>query len=53
MQGRGRVTEVVNKDNFDKFADAYKLAKNGDLEGAKKIRQDLGVGIKRRKRQDV
>lgn len=46
MQDRGRVTEVVNKDNFDKFADAYKLAKNGDLEGAKKIRQDLGLGLK-------
>lgn len=46
MQGRGRVTEVVNKDNFDKFVDAYKLAKNGDIEGAKKIRQELGLGLK-------
>lgn len=52
MQGRGRVTEVVNKDNFEKFATAYKLSKNGDIEGAKKIRQELGLGLKDGKGRD-
>ncbi|MFA6520664.1 MAG: hypothetical protein WCT44_03600 [Candidatus Paceibacterota bacterium] len=46
MQNQGRVTQVVNKDNFAKFAEAYKLAKSGDLAGAQKIRQELGLGLK-------
>ncbi len=46
MENKGRVTQIINKDNFVKFAEAYKLAKNGDMEGAKKIRQDLGLGLK-------
>jgi hypothetical protein len=46
MQGKGRVTQVINKDNFAKFTEAYKLAKGGDLAGAQKIRQDLGLGLK-------
>jgi len=46
MQNNGRVTKVVNKDNFAKFAEAHKLAENGDLAGAQKIRQELGLGLK-------
>jgi hypothetical protein len=46
MQNNGRVTKVVNKDNFAKFAEAHKLAENGDLSGAQKIRQELGLGLK-------
>jgi len=46
MQNKGKVTQVVNKDNFIKFAEAHKLAEKGDLEGAKKIRQELGLGLK-------
>ena len=46
MQNRGRVTQVVNKDNFAKFAEAHRLAEKGDLEGARKIRQELGLGLK-------
>ncbi|PIP69171.1 hypothetical protein CO033_03250 [Candidatus Nomurabacteria bacterium CG_4_9_14_0_2_um_filter_32_10] len=45
MQNNGRVTQVVNKDNFAKFAEAHELAEKGDLEGAKKIRQELGLGL--------
>ncbi|MFA5777896.1 MAG: hypothetical protein WC870_00145 [Candidatus Paceibacterota bacterium] len=46
MQNQGRVTQIINKDNFTKFAEAHRLAENGDLEGAKKIRQELGLGLK-------
>lgn len=45
MEGRGRVTEVVNKDNFAKFAEAHKVAQSGNIEGAKKIRQEIGLGL--------
>ena len=46
MEGRGRVTQVINKDNFSKFAEAHRLAENGDIEGSKKIREELGLGLK-------
>lgn len=46
MDGRGRITQVINKDNFAKFAQAHELAEKGDIEGAKKIRQELGLGLK-------
>lgn len=46
MQDRGRVAQVINKDNFAQFAEAHELAEKGDLEGAQKIRQELGLGLK-------
>lgn len=45
-QGRGRVSQIINKDNFAKFAQAYKLAKEGKFEEAAKIRAELGLGLK-------
>lgn len=44
MDGKGRITEVVNEDNFAKFAEAYELAKSGDMEKAREIRAELGLG---------
>lgn len=44
-QERGRVSQVINKDNFAKFAQAYKLAKEGKIEEAAKIRAELGLGL--------
>ncbi len=44
MNGRGRVSQVVTKDNFAKFAEAHKLAEQGKTEEASKIRQELGLG---------
>ena len=41
--GKGRVTEVINKDNFDKFAEAWKLAKEGKIKEANAIRKELGL----------
>lgn len=46
MQNQSRITQVINENNFAKFAEAHELAKKGDLEGAKKIRQELGLGLK-------
>jgi hypothetical protein len=45
MQGRGRVTEVVNEKNFAKFAQAHKLMLEGKTEEANQIRQELGLGL--------
>jgi len=46
INGKGKVTQVINKDNFAKFAEAHKLAEKGDIAGAQKIRQELGLGLK-------
>lgn len=46
MQGKGRVTQVVNESNFAKFAQAHKLAEEGKLDEAKQIRGELGLGLK-------
>ena len=46
MTGKGKVTQIINKDNFAKFAEAHELAENGDKAGAAKIRAELGLGLK-------
>jgi hypothetical protein len=45
MQGKGRAAQVVNKDNFAKFAEAHNLALQGKTDEAQKIRQELGLGM--------
>lgn len=45
MAGRGRVTKVVNAQNFAKFAEAHKLAEQGKTIEANKIRAELGLGL--------
>ncbi len=44
MEGKGRVTEVINEDNFAKFAKAHELMEQGDITEAQEIRQELGLG---------
>jgi hypothetical protein len=39
----GRVDEVINKDNFSKFAEAWRLAKEGKIKEANVIRKELGL----------
>ena len=46
MQGKGRVTQVINEKNFAKFAEANKLALAGKTEEANKIRTELGLGLR-------
>jgi len=45
MQGKGRMTQVVNESNFAKFAEAHQLALQGKTAEAQKIRQELGLGL--------
>lgn len=45
MQGKGRVTQVINENNFAKFAEAHKLALEGKTAEAQQIRQELGLGL--------
>jgi hypothetical protein len=45
MQGRGRATQVVNAQNFTKFAQAHELAEQGKIAEANQIRQELGLGM--------
>ena len=44
MEGRGRVTQVVNEENFSRFTDARRLAREGKYEEADAIREELGLG---------
>lgn len=46
MQGRGRVTQVINEDNFAKFSEMHKYMTEGKKEDANKIRAELGLGQK-------
>jgi hypothetical protein len=45
MQGRGRVLQVINEQNFSRFAEAHKLALSGTIDEARKIREELGLGV--------
>lgn len=45
MQGKGRVSQVINKDNFSKFAEAHALMEQGKNAEAQEIRQELGLGL--------
>lgn len=45
MSGKGRVTQVVTEENFVRFVEAHELAEEGNLDGAKQIRQELGLGL--------
>lgn len=41
--GRGRVGQVINENNFSQFAEARRLGQAGDVAGADKIRAELGL----------
>lgn len=45
MNGRGRVTQVVNANNFSQFAKAHELAEQGKMAEANKIREEMGFGL--------
>jgi hypothetical protein len=46
MQGRGRATQVINEDNFARFAEAHQLMLEGKTAEAQKIRAELGLGLR-------
>ncbi|MEA3399209.1 MAG: hypothetical protein U9R00_01705 [Patescibacteria group bacterium] len=43
MADRGRITQVVNAENFAQFAEARRLGQAGDITKANAIRQELGI----------
>jgi len=43
MEGKGRVTQVITEDNFARFAEAHRLAEEGNYDAADAIRQELGL----------
>lgn len=45
MQGMGRVTTIVNEQNFNRFAEMHQLREEGKINEANQIRQELGLGI--------
>lgn len=45
MQGRGRVTQMVNENNFAKFTEMRQLMLNGKTAEANAIRNELGLGL--------
>ncbi len=46
MDGKWRVTVVVTAENFEKFAEANKLAQEWKIEESKAIREELGLWLK-------
>jgi len=44
MNGRGRVTQVVNEQNFLRFAEMHKLMLEKKYDEANEIRKELGLG---------
>lgn len=45
VQTRGRVTQVINEQNFNRFAEMHELREEGKIEEANQIRQELGLGL--------
>jgi len=45
MQGRGRVTEVINEGNFARFAEMHQLRLEGKTDEVNQIRNELGLGL--------
>ena len=46
MQGKGRVTQVVNEGNFARFTEMHKLNLEGKTEEANQIKTELGLGLR-------
>jgi len=44
MADKGRITQLINADNFSRFAEIHSLVLSGDIEEANKIKAELGLG---------
>jgi len=51
MQGNGKVTQVVNEGNFNRFVEMHNLMLEGKNQEADVIRQELGIGLRDGSRQ--
>jgi hypothetical protein len=45
MAGKGRVTQMVNENNFAKFAEMHRLMDQGKTTEANKLKTELGLGL--------
>lgn len=45
-QGKGRIDEVINEDNFNRFVEMHQLRVEGKDEEANQIREELGLGLR-------
>ncbi len=45
MQGRGRVTQIINESNFARFTEMHQLMLDGKTAEANAIRTELGLGL--------
>lgn len=41
--GQSQILEVINADNFAKYAEAFRLRASGDMDGARAIMDELGI----------
>lgn len=46
MTGRGRVTQVINEQNFAKFTEMHQLRLDGKTSEADQIRTELGLNLR-------
>lgn len=45
MQGRGRVTQVITEQNFNRFAEMHQLREEEKIDETNKIRAGLELGL--------
>ncbi len=43
LVGENKMSETITEENFSKLVESYNLMKQGDFEGAKALRQELGL----------
>lgn len=46
MDGKGRVTEIINENNFATFAQIHEARENDDMKTVDALRAELGLGQK-------
>jgi hypothetical protein len=44
MNGRGRITSIINEQNFPRFAEMHRLMLEKKFDQANQIREELGLG---------
>ena len=45
FQGKGKISEAINEENFSKFVEMRKLRLEGKIDEANQIREELGLGL--------
>jgi len=45
MGDRGHAKDVITAENFPKFAQVHQMMEDGDVDGARQLRNELGLGL--------